>query len=58
VNLIVDHLPEHGHMDETLLSDSPFTDVAALTKSGYVKELTPSGKGVFRQANPCKVIAG
>lgn len=34
VNLIVDHLAEHGFMDECRLYESPFTDIAPLGPDG------------------------
>ena len=51
VNLIVDHLTEHGVMEPALLYESPFTDLApqgpdALFRSGEVTELIAALNGV------------
>jgi type I restriction enzyme R subunit len=46
VNLMVDHLTEHGTMDATLLYESPFTD------------LTPQGpEALFATAQLAELIA-
>ena len=55
VNLIIDHLTEHGVMDVALLYDSPFTDVTpkgpdGLFNSAHVDELVAVIKQVRQTA--------
>ncbi|MBS1697336.1 MAG: hypothetical protein JST25_02905, partial [Actinobacteria bacterium] len=55
VNLVVDHLTEHGAMDAARLYESPFTDLTprgpdGLFSSAQVDELLAAIEGVRRTA--------
>ena len=55
LNLLIDHLTEHGDMDPGLLYESPFTDVSASGPSGMfsdaqVQELLAVIEGVRERA--------
>jgi type I restriction enzyme, R subunit len=55
VNLVVDHLTEHGIMEASLLYESPFTDLTprgpdGIFSSGQVDELIGLLEGVRTRA--------